>query len=262
MTETFFDFPFHVDGRGRTAETGPPRPRPRPDLPGPVHVAGRAREPAGLRLRHRPARVHAQRRPAGRRDAVPRPGRADPLARRGDRRARASRSRARQPLTVTVVVLRPADRRAAPGDASCRRGGRERPDELVDAGRILAILGPSCRDNARRQLLLAQTVAQRHRLRRVRDGRVGRPDPTSDAARPLPEPAARRAPGASSADPTADPGARWRADRRGRASLSATVAGGGTMLDVVVDQQGDFSPYLLTIGWRRDDRRQLGLPVR
>ena len=119
---------------------------------------------------------------------------------------------------------------------------------------ILAALGPSCRDNARRQLLLGQTVLNGIdyvEFESVPSGVPNTPDiPTLHVhflnAVPV---------GAYGL--VADPsrilvlgGARI----VGVTVTSATVAGGGTRLDLVVDQQGDFSAYLLAIGWRRDDR--------
>ena len=60
------------------------RPHPRPDPAGAVHRAGRARQPAGIRLRPQAARLRAGLRRAGRGDRAARPRRADPLARPGD----------------------------------------------------------------------------------------------------------------------------------------------------------------------------------
>ena len=65
----YLDFPFHIDGRGRTATTGRGRPRPRPDLQVLFTEPGRARQPAGLRLRAEAARVRADQRGARRRHA-------------------------------------------------------------------------------------------------------------------------------------------------------------------------------------------------
>ena len=60
------DFPYHFDGRERTAETGDGRPRPRPDRAAPVHPARRAGEPPRVR-RGRHAAGLRRRAPGGRR---------------------------------------------------------------------------------------------------------------------------------------------------------------------------------------------------
>ena len=118
---------------------------------------------------------------------------------------------------------------------------------------ILASLGPSCRDNARRQLLLAQTVLNGIdyvEFESVPSAIPNAPDiPTLHVHFLNPVPA-----GAWGL--VADPGPieiLGGARIIGIKVVSATVAGGGTMLDLVVDQQGDFSAYLLAIGWQRDN---------
>jgi len=110
---------------------------------------------------------------------------------------------------------------------------------------ILAILGPSCRDNVRRQLLLAQNVL--NGIDYVEFEMV--------AATPTLHVHFLNAVPAGAWGLTADPspievhgGTRIVGVR----VVSAAVTG-TRLLDVVVDQQGDFSPYLLTIGWQRAD---------
>ncbi len=110
---------------------------------------------------------------------------------------------------------------------------------------ILAILGPSCRDNARRQLLLAQTAL--NGIDYVEFEMV--------AATPTLHVHFLNAVPAGAWGLTADPspievhgGARI----VGVKVVSAAIAG-ARLVDVVVDQQGDFSPYLLAIGWQRAD---------
>lgn len=119
---------------------------------------------------------------------------------------------------------------------------------------ILAALGPSCRDNARRSLLLAQTVL--NGIDYVEFESVPSAVPNAPDIPTLHVHFLNLVP-AGAWGLVADPapiqilgGARI----IGVAVVSATVAGGGTMLDLVVDQQGDFSAYLLAIGWQRDDR--------
>ncbi len=117
------------------------------------------------------------------------------------------------------------------------------------ANRILTVLGPSCRDNARRQLLLAQNVVNGidyvefemvgpvpgtptlhvHFLLNLPAGAFGL---TTNFSTILVHGGERIVTvGVTSVVTTADP----------------------QVLDVVVDQQGDFSPYLLTLGWDQDD---------
>ena len=64
LTRCTLDFPYRFDGRGRTAEAEHDDAHPRPDRAGAVHRAGRAREPARLRLRPAAARVRAEQRGA------------------------------------------------------------------------------------------------------------------------------------------------------------------------------------------------------
>ena len=112
---------------------------------------------------------------------------------------------------------------------------------------ILAALGPSCRDNARRQLLLAQTAL--NGIDYVEFELVGS-TPTLHVHFLNAVPAGAWGLVADPSPIEVHGGARI----VGVTVLSATVAGGGTMLDLVVDEQGDFSAYLIAIGWRRDDR--------
>lgn len=111
---------------------------------------------------------------------------------------------------------------------------------------ILAALGPSCRDNTRRQLLLAQTVL--NGIDYVEFEVVGiKPTLHVHFLNSIPAGAWGLV-----ADPTpiqVHGGARI----IGITVLSATIAA-ADVLDLVVDQQGDFSAYLLAIGWKRDDR--------
>jgi hypothetical protein len=109
---------------------------------------------------------------------------------------------------------------------------------------ILAILGPSCRDRARRQRLLTQTAVNGIDYIEF-EVVAGKPTLHVHFLVPLPV-GAWNLP----ADPSAvriEGGARI----VGVSVVSITVVG-SRQLDIVVDQQGDFSPYLLTIGWRRD----------
>jgi hypothetical protein len=117
------------------------------------------------------------------------------------------------------------------------------------AAQILETLGPSCRDSGRRARLLAQTalngvdfiefeeligpprhVLHVHFLLDLPAGAYGLPlDPTK-----LHVHGGTRIVGIAVTKVTAS-------------------AGDPKVLDVEVDQQGDFSPYLLSIGWTRDD---------
>src|ERR1051326_620113 len=119
------------------------------------------------------------------------------------------------------------------------------------AAQILEVLGPGCRDTARRQLLLAQTalngiefiefeeiagaparhVLHVHFLIKIPPGAYGL---LLDAS-PLHVHGGTRIVGVGVL----------------KAALSPTDP---KVLDVDVDQQGDFSPYLLTIGWTRDEQ--------
>lgn len=109
---------------------------------------------------------------------------------------------------------------------------------------ILAVLGPSCRDNARRQRLLAQNavngidfvefetvgvkqILHVHFLLALPGGAWGLPVDPSQI------------------------GIHGGARIVGVTVVAVTVAS-ANVLDIEVDQQGDFSPYLLSIGWRRD----------
>src|SRR5437867_3846196 len=117
------------------------------------------------------------------------------------------------------------------------------------AAQILETLGPSCRDTGRRARLLSQTalngvdfiefeeltgpprhVLHVHFLIDLPAGAYGLPlDPTE-----LHVHGGSRIVGIAVTKVTAS-------------------AGDPKVLDVDVDQQGDFSPYLLSIGWTRDD---------
>ena len=110
---------------------------------------------------------------------------------------------------------------------------------------ILAILGPSCRDNARRQLLLAQNVL--NGIDYVEFEMVG-VTPTLHVHCLNAVPAGAWGLAVDPSPIEVHGGARI----VGVKVLSAVVAG-TQLLDLVVDQQGDFSPYLLTIGWGRAD---------
>jgi hypothetical protein len=110
---------------------------------------------------------------------------------------------------------------------------------------ILAILGPSCRDNARRQLLLAQSVL--NGIDYVEFEMVGAiPTLHVHFLNPVP-------PGAWGlvADPT--PIEIHGGARIVGVTVQSAVISGPRVVDLVVDQQGDFSPYLLAIGWVRAD---------
>jgi hypothetical protein len=116
----------------------------------------------------------------------------------------------------------------------------------TDAGQILSLLGPSCRDVTRRGLLENQTAVNGIDFVEFE---LGPPhllhvhfvlDPTNPGVPPLPTDASRfqvhggtRIVGFELTNPTpsgVDP----------------------KVLDIEVDQQGDFSPYLLTVDWKRD----------
>jgi hypothetical protein len=111
---------------------------------------------------------------------------------------------------------------------------------------ILETLGPSCRDSGRRALLLAQaalngidfvefevaggaSVLHVHFLHDLPPGAYGL----------IADPSAIQVHGGTRIV--------------GIAVTRAAAAADPKVLDVTVDQQGDFSPYLLAIGWTRDD---------
>jgi hypothetical protein len=110
---------------------------------------------------------------------------------------------------------------------------------------ILAVLGPSCRDNARRQRLLAQTTV--NGIDFVEFETIGSTQilhvhfllPLPVGAWNLP------------VDPSPI-GIHGGARIVGVKVVSVAVAS-PSVLDIEVDEQGDFSPYLLSIGWRRDE---------
>lgn len=117
------------------------------------------------------------------------------------------------------------------------------------ANRILRMLGPSCRDNARRQLLLAQNM--QNGIDHVEFEMVG-PAPGTPTLHvhfllDLPVNAFGLT---TSSSPILVHGGE-RIVGVGVVSVATTVD--PQVLDVVVDQQGDFSPYLLTLGWDQDD---------
>jgi hypothetical protein len=117
------------------------------------------------------------------------------------------------------------------------------------ATQILAVLGPSCRDDTRRQLLRAQGTLNGIDFVEF-DGAGGVFVLHVHFLLPLP---------AGAYGLPADPsplhvhgGTRITGIR----VLSATPnAADPLVLDVTVDQQGDYAPYLLSIGWTRDSDR-------
>jgi len=116
---------------------------------------------------------------------------------------------------------------------------------------ILAAIGPSCRDNVRRQLLLAQNVLNGIdyvELEMVGATAASAGTPTLHVHFLNPIPALAWGLVADPSPIDVHGGARIVGIR----VVSAAVAG-SRLLDVVVDQQGDFSPYLLSIGWTRGD---------
>jgi hypothetical protein len=118
---------------------------------------------------------------------------------------------------------------------------------LSTAAQILAAIGPSCRDSARRALLLGQgvlngidfiefeivagdNILHLHFLLALPPGAYGLvADPS-----PILVHGGTRIPNIKVLG----------------AVISSTAP---NVLDVTVDQQGDYSPYLLSIGWERDD---------
>src|SRR5450759_252211 len=110
---------------------------------------------------------------------------------------------------------------------------------------ILSTLGPNCRDNARRQLILAQATlngidyVEFEDVGGTRTLHVHFLVDLPIGAWNLPiDPSPIRVHGGTRIV--------------GITVLSATVAG-PRQLDLVVDQQGDFSAYLLAIGWVREN---------
>lgn len=120
---------------------------------------------------------------------------------------------------------------------------------MATANRILTMLGPSCRDNARRQLLLAQNV--QNGIDYVEFEMVGPAPgtPTLHMHFLLDLPVNAFGLTASSSPILTHGGERI----VGVSVKSAVTTTDPRVLDVVVDQQGDFSPYLLTLGWDQDD---------
>src|SRR5882724_6372316 len=111
---------------------------------------------------------------------------------------------------------------------------------LSTAAQILAAIGPSCRDSARRALLLGQAVLNGIDFIEFE---ILAGDNVLHVHFLLPLPAG--------ASPILVHGG----TRIGNIKvLSAVISGSAlNVLDVTVDQQGDYSPYLLSIGWDRDD---------
>jgi len=111
---------------------------------------------------------------------------------------------------------------------------------------ILETLGPNCRDAARRERLLAQTVL--NGIDFVEFEILAGPAYVLHVhfLNPLP---------AGAYGLIADPSPiRIHGGTRiiGVDVLSAALGAAPNILDVAVDQQGDFSPYLISIGWARD----------
>ncbi|MCY7399451.1 MAG: putative baseplate assembly protein [Nocardioides sp.] len=117
------------------------------------------------------------------------------------------------------------------------------------AKRILTMLGPSCRDNARRQLLLAQNV--QNGVDYVEFEIVGPAPgtPTLHVHFLLNLPVNAFGLTTSSAAILVHGGERI----VGVSVTSVVTTADSQVLDIVVDEQGDFSPYLLTLGWDQDD---------
>ena len=143
------DFPYHFDGRERTAETGEDGARPRPDRADPLHPARRAGEPSRLRRGRAAARL--------------RPG--EPRGRR-DRRVHDPRRAAAAPRASASLVERVA---VEAEDATLRirivyrllaTGEAEPPSSRREAGAMIY----HCCDPRRRELVLEHPVAERHRL--------------------------------------------------------------------------------------------------
>ena len=117
---------------------------------------------------------------------------------------------------------------------------------LSTAAQILAAIGPSCRDSARRALLLGQAVLNGIDFIEFE---IVAGDNILHVHFLLPLPA-----GAYGlvADPS--PLLVHGGTRSGNIKVLSAISGTApNVLDVTVDQQGDYSPYLLSIGWDRDD---------
>lgn len=112
---------------------------------------------------------------------------------------------------------------------------------------ILAALGPSCRDTARRARLLAQTVL--NGIDFVEFEIVG-PSNILHVHFLLDVPAGAYGLIADPSPVHIHGGTRI----VGVSVVSVTPAADPKILDIAVSDQGDFSPYLLSIGWARDDQ--------
>jgi hypothetical protein len=123
--------------------------------------------------------------------------------------------------------------------------------DTTSAAQLLSSLGPSCRDASRRARLLAQTVL--NGIDFVDFENIGG-DYVLHVHFLLPLPSGGSDPAAYGL--VADPGplqvlggTRITGIKVIGAAISASDE---NVLEVKADQQGDFSPYLLTIGWSRD----------
>ena len=122
------------------------------------------------------------------------------------------------------------------------------------ADRILSVLGPSCRDNARRQMLLAQNTLNGIDYVEFEnvEAAPGVPTPyvpTLHVHFLLDLPVDAFGLVANPAPILVHGGERI----VGVTAKSVATTADPQVLDVTVDRQGDFSPYLLTIGWDQDD---------
>ncbi len=117
---------------------------------------------------------------------------------------------------------------------------------LSTAAQIVAAIGPSCRDSARRALLLGQAVLNGIdfiEFEIVAGGNI------LHVHFLLPLPAGAYGLVADPSPILVHGGTRIPNIK----VLSAVISGSAlNVLDVTVDQQGDYSPYLLSIGWHRD----------
>src|SRR5215813_337513 len=118
---------------------------------------------------------------------------------------------------------------------------------LSTAAQILAAIGPSCRDSARRALLLGQAALNGIDFIEFE---IVAGDNILHIHFLLPLPAGAYGLVADPSPLLVQGGTRIANIK----VLSAVISGTApNVLDVTVDQQGDYSPYLLSIGWDRDD---------